>query len=103
MAPGKGTLMPDNAGEREKLSLSYQGRKEGQEAQATGENKDQLFLSLQDKFPVPQCLSETLTAEVGGAQGERERENPQRQNVTTSMVGLKTVTNAKISPRMVNP
>ena len=29
--------------------------------------------------------------------------NTRRQNVTTSMVGLKTVTYAKISPKMVNP
>ena len=29
--------------------------------------------------------------------------SPRRRNVTTSMVGLKTVTYAKISPKMVNP
>ena len=29
--------------------------------------------------------------------------HPRRRNVTTSMVGLKTVTYAKISPKMVNP
>ena len=29
--------------------------------------------------------------------------HPRRQNVTTSMVGVKTVIYTKISPRMVNP
>ena len=29
--------------------------------------------------------------------------HPRRRNVTTSMIGIKTVTYAKISPKMVNP
>ena len=43
----------------------------------------------------------------GGAEGDHsppsQSEYPPRRNVTTSMVGFKTVTYAKISPKMVNP
>ncbi|KAK7099647.1 RB1-inducible coiled-coil protein 1-like isoform X2 [Littorina saxatilis] len=53
-------------GERSRLSLSYQ-EGEGERQDSEMLTDDQLFLSLQDKFPVPQCLSETLTAEVNSA------------------------------------
>lgn len=47
--------------EREKMSMSYQDVVVGKEERLV---EDRLALSLQEKFKVPECLSETLTAEV---------------------------------------
>ena len=50
--------------EHDRLSLSCQGAEEKSEPRLAAD--DQLFRSLQEKFPlVGHCLSESLTAEVG--------------------------------------
>ena len=51
------------------LDIGYQASGDSRTSDSKGEEKEkeQLFLSLQERFPVPQCLSETLTAEVSKA------------------------------------
>ena len=49
-------------------------------------------------------MSDSCTRWVNaGNKNTPSMHHPQRQNVTTSIAGLKTVTYAKISPTMVNP
>ncbi|KAK7489013.1 hypothetical protein BaRGS_00019674 [Batillaria attramentaria] len=50
--------------ERDRLSLSYQEERQGERRMSVD---DRLALSLQEQFTVPECLSETLTAEVNSA------------------------------------
>lgn len=58
-----GQLLLLEPGERDRLSLSYQGAEERHQLRLLAD--DHLFLSLQEKFPlVGHCLSESLTAEV---------------------------------------